>query len=87
MQLGRRSFLATPALIAELGQRDRSRLNAADDPLTRRFFMDLSCGRIGLKATFLESMDLAVRHDLKASIPMPSISDCRICNWATRSRR
>lgn len=69
MQLGRRSFLVTPALIAGLGQLDRSRLNAADDPLTRRFFMDLSCGRIGVKATFLESIDLAVRHGFEGVDP------------------
>ena len=59
MEMSRRYFLSTPALVAGLGQLEMIRLNAADAPLARRFFMDLSCGRIGLKATFLESIDLA----------------------------
>jgi sugar phosphate isomerase/epimerase len=31
--------------------------------------MDLSCGRIGVKATFLDSIDLAVRHGFEAVDP------------------
>jgi len=69
MEMSRRYFLSTPALIAGLGQLDTFRLNAADAPLARRFFMDLSCGRIGVKATFLESIDLAVRHGFEGVDP------------------
>jgi sugar phosphate isomerase/epimerase len=42
---------------------------AADTLLPRRFYMDLSCGRLGVKATFLEAMDLAVRHGFEAIDP------------------
>jgi sugar phosphate isomerase/epimerase len=69
MEMSRRYFLSTPALIAGLGQLDTFRLNAADAPVVRRFFMDLSCGRIGVKATFLESIDLAVRHGFEGVDP------------------
>ena len=56
-------------LIAGLRQLGTTRLNAADAPLARRFYIDLSCSRIGVKATFLESMDLAVRHGFEAVDP------------------
>jgi len=69
MEMSRRYFLSTSALIAGTGQLEMTRLNAADAPLTRRFFMDLSCGRIGVKATFLESIDLAVRHGFEGVDP------------------
>jgi len=69
MEMSRRYFLSTSALIAGTGQREMTRLNAADAPLARRFFMDLSCGRIGVKATFLESIDLAVRHGFEGVDP------------------
>ena len=69
MEMSRRYFLSTPALIVGLGQLGMTRLNAADAPLARRFFMDLSCGRIGVKATFLESIDLAVRHGFEGVDP------------------
>jgi len=69
MEMSRRYFLSTPALIAGMGQLGMTRLNAAEAPLARRFFMDLSCGRIGVKATFLESIDLAVRHGFEGVDP------------------
>ena len=69
MEMSRRYFLSTPTLIAGLGQLGMTRLNAAATPLARRFFMDLSCGRIGVKATFLESIDLAVRHGFEGVDP------------------
>jgi len=69
MEMSRRYFLSTSALIAGTGQLEMTRLNAADAPLARRFFMDLSCGRIGVKATFLESIDLAVRHGFEGVDP------------------
>jgi len=69
MEISRRYFLSTSALIAGTGQLEMTRLNAADAPLARRFFMDLSCGRIGVKATFLESIDLAVRHGFEGVDP------------------
>jgi sugar phosphate isomerase/epimerase len=34
-----------------------------------RFYMNLSCGRIGAKATFLESVDLAVKYGFEAVDP------------------
>ena len=37
--------------------------------MARRFYMDLSCGRIGVKATFPEAMDLAIRHGFEAVDP------------------
>ena len=69
MEISRRCFLSTSAMIAGLGQLVTTQLNAADRPLARRFYMDLSCGRIGVKATFLEAIDLAVRHGFEAVDP------------------
>jgi sugar phosphate isomerase/epimerase len=69
MEISRRCFLSAPALIAGLGQSVMTRLNAADSPLARRFYIDLSCSRIGVKATFLESMELAARHGFEAVDP------------------
>src|SRR4026209_1623876 len=36
---------------------------------TRRFLLNLSCGRIGCKATFVESVDLAIRNGFEAVDP------------------
>ena len=69
MEISRRCFLSTSALIAGLSQLGRTRLNADDAPLARKFYMDLSCGRIGVKATFPEAMDLAIRHGFEAVDP------------------
>jgi len=69
MKMSRRCFLSTPVLVGGLGQLRMTRLSAADAPLARRFYIDLSCSRIGVKATFLESMDLAVRHGFEAVDP------------------
>ena len=69
MEISRRLFLSTPALIAGLGQLGMTRLYADDAPLARRFYMDLSCGRIGVKATFPEALDLAIRHGFEAVDP------------------
>ena len=69
MEMSRRCFLSTPALITGLRQLEMTRLKAAYAPLARRFFIDLSCGRIGVKATFLESIDLAVRHGFEGVDP------------------
>ena len=69
MEISRRCLLSTSALFAGLGQLLITRLNAQDAPLARRFYMDLSCGRIGVKATFPEAMDLAIRHGFEAVDP------------------
>lgn len=41
----------------------------ADALAARKFYMDLSCGRLGIKATFPEAMDLAIRHGFEAVDP------------------
>jgi sugar phosphate isomerase/epimerase len=69
MEISRRRFLSTSALIAGLSQLGRTRLDADDAPLARKFYMDLSCSRIGVKATFPEAMDLAIRHGFEAVDP------------------
>jgi sugar phosphate isomerase/epimerase len=69
MEMSRRCFLSIPVLIAGLRQLGMTQLNAAHAPLARRFYIDLSCNRIGVKAMFLESMDLAVRHGFEAVDP------------------
>ena len=69
MEISRRRFLSTSALIAGLSQLGRTRLYADDAPLARKFYMDLSCSRIGVKATFPEAMDLAIRHGFEAVDP------------------
>src|SRR5688572_6219863 len=69
MEISRRCLLSTSALFAGLGQLLLKGLNAQDAPLARRFYMDLSCGRIGVKATFPEAMDLAIRHGFEAVDP------------------
>ena len=38
---------------------------------TRKFLLNLSCGRIGCKATFVESVDLAIRNGFEAVDPDP----------------
>ncbi|MGH9426554.1 MAG: sugar phosphate isomerase/epimerase family protein, partial [Terriglobia bacterium] len=67
VNMSRRCFLSTAA--AGLGPIAMARFNAADAQLARKFYMDLSCGRIGVKATFPESVDLAVRHGFEAVDP------------------
>ncbi len=69
MEISRRCFLSTSALVAGVGQLRMTRLNAQDAPLARQFYMDLSCGRIGVKATFPEALDLAIRHGFEAVDP------------------
>jgi len=69
VRMTRRCFLLTAAVAGGLGPIAMARFNAADAPLARKFYMDLSCGRIGVKATFLEAMDLAVRHGFEAVDP------------------
>jgi sugar phosphate isomerase/epimerase len=69
VKVSRRCFVSAAAVTAGLGPTAIPGLNVADAPLTRKFYMDLSCGRIGVKATFPESMDLAVRHGFEAVDP------------------
>lgn len=44
---------------------------ATPEPRERKFSMVLSCGRIGVKASFRESVDLAVRYGFEAVDPDP----------------
>jgi sugar phosphate isomerase/epimerase len=69
MEISRRCLLSTSALIAGLSQLVKGRLNADDALPARKFYMDLSCSRIGVKATFPEAMDLAKRHGFEAVDP------------------
>src|SRR5688572_22554046 len=69
MEISRRCFLSTSALVAGVSQLCMTRLHAQDASLARRFYMDLSCGRIGVKATFPEALDLAIRHGFEAVDP------------------
>jgi hypothetical protein len=65
----RRCFLSTAMAAAGWGPTAMAGFRAADSPLPRRFYMDLSCGRLGVKATLPEAMDLAVRHGFEAVDP------------------
>ena len=61
----RREFLATSALGAV----------ACALPSTApetKFYLNLSCGRIGVKATFPESVELAVQNGFEAVDPNPT---------------
>jgi len=69
VKISRRCFFSTAAATAGLGTMGLAGFNVAAAPLVRKFYMDLSCGRIGVKATFLEAMDLAVRHGFEAVDP------------------
>ncbi|MEW5974196.1 MAG: sugar phosphate isomerase/epimerase family protein [Acidobacteriota bacterium] len=71
MEPSRRGFLAagTAAIMGSLGIRMSGSAIASPPTPERRFYMDLSCGRIGVKATFPEAVDLAVRHGFEAVDP------------------
>src|SRR5262245_46409215 len=67
MMLSRRCFISE--VVAAAGWRSLTAISATDSAPTRKFYMDLSCGRLGVKATFLEAMDLAIRHGFEAVDP------------------
>ena len=69
-QLNRRTFLATAGVgavgFAGFEAPSAMGLAAANE---RKLFMVLSCGRIGVKASFPESVDLAVKHGFEGVDP------------------
>lgn len=70
-RLSRRSFLTTAGLGAASNAAFR-RLSAAAPAAgipERKFFVVLSCGRIGVKASFKESVELAVKHGFEGVDP------------------
>ena len=67
MTLSRRCFISE--VVAAAGWKSLAAISATDSAPTRKFYMDLSCGRIGVKATFLEAMDLAIRNGFEAVDP------------------
>lgn len=70
-QLNRRDFLTTAGLgtagVAAMARPSESAFPAGTTE--RKFFMVLSCGRIGVKANFPESVDLAVKHGFEGVDP------------------
>ena len=70
-RLSRRSFLTTAGLGAAsiAAYRPLPVVALAAGIPERRFFVVLSCGRIGVKANFLESVDLAVKHGFEGVDP------------------
>jgi sugar phosphate isomerase/epimerase len=72
-RLNRRKFLAVSGLgaasLARFGPPAKA-LESSDAP-ERRFYTVLSCGRIGVKANFQESVDLAVKHGFEGVDPDP----------------
>jgi sugar phosphate isomerase/epimerase len=71
--LGRRRFLAAAGLGAASLAGFAARANgvkAAEVP-ARKFYTVLSCGRLGVKASFQESVDLAVKHGFEGVDPDP----------------
>jgi len=72
-RLNRRKFLAVSGLgAASLGRLapPAKALESSDVP-ERRFYTVLSCGRIGVKANFQESVYLAVKHGFEGVDPDP----------------
>jgi sugar phosphate isomerase/epimerase len=68
MTQSRRHFLAQSALgVAALA----TRAPAQSAELSTKFFMNLSCGRIGVQATFPESVELAVKNGFEGVDPNP----------------
>ncbi len=69
-QLNRRAFLTTVGVGAGLaGFAIPSAMGVTTDIPERKFFVVLSCGRIDVKASFLESVDLAVKHGFEGVDP------------------
>jgi sugar phosphate isomerase/epimerase len=72
-RLNRRMFLAVSgvgaASLARFGPPAKA-LESSDVP-ERRFYTVLSCGRIGVKANFQESVDLAAKHGFEGVDPDP----------------
>ena len=69
MTSSRRQFLAHGALgAAALMSRPGFAQSA---PLPTKFYLNLSCGRIGVKASFPESVELAVKNGFEAVDPNP----------------
>lgn len=70
----RRQFVASsalsPMLISKALQNHEAFANSATAP--RKYYSNLSCGRIGVKASFEESLDLAIRHGFEAVDPDPA---------------
>ena len=65
VRVNRRSFLSATAIAAVMGPGAM----VPDATSGRKFYMDLSCSRIGVKATFTEALDLAARHGFEAVDP------------------
>jgi sugar phosphate isomerase/epimerase len=69
-RLNRRSFLAATGLGATaLATFESSSIAALAAIPERKFLVVLSCGRIGVKASFRESVDLAVKHGFEGVDP------------------
>jgi len=70
-QLNRRTFLTTAGAggAGLAGFAVPSAMGLAAGIPERRFFVVLSCGRIGVKASFPESVDLAVKHGFEGVDP------------------
>jgi sugar phosphate isomerase/epimerase len=83
----RREFVA--AAVSSLSPRVVTHL-AADSLPPRKFYADLSCGRLGIKATFLEAMDLAIRHGFEGVDPdakyFSQLSDLQMDDLAGRMK-
>jgi sugar phosphate isomerase/epimerase len=69
----RRQFISfstmSPMIISAFIQRQKTLANPSTSQ--RRYYSNLSCGRIGAKASFEESVDLATRHGFEAVDPDP----------------
>ena len=70
----RRQFMAQVALatlaVRKLGADPG--VKTAQDPLPRKFYMNLSCSRIGVKASFQESVELASKLGFEGVDPDPA---------------
>ncbi len=70
----RRQFVTLSALSPMLISKVIQNQEAYANPSTpaRKYYSNLSCGRIGAKASFEESMELAIRHGFEAVDPDPA---------------
>jgi len=72
-KLNRRRFLAVTGLgaVGLARMESPAAAHAAPDVLERKFYTILSCGRIGVKANFRESVDLAGKYGFEGVDPDP----------------
>ncbi len=70
-KINRRGFLSAAGAAGLAGAAGRTRAAEAEAPPVRKFYVVLSLGRLGFKASFAQSVELAVKHGFEGVDPDP----------------